>query len=97
MQKGTGSAIIIATMDTKIATTNGLFLQKLIQKQGDQSDYAFARMIGVKRSLWQLTRTGKLPIGVTVLKAIVQIYPELNADVLDYLRGENHDDSNEVK
>ena len=77
-------------MDTKIATTNGLFLQKLLQKQGDQSDYAFARMIGVKRPLWQLTRTGKLPIGITLLKAIVQTYPELNIDVLDFLSGSDH-------
>ena len=84
-------------MDTKIATANGLFLQKLLQKQGGQSDYAFAEMLGVKRSLWQLTRTGKLPIGITLLKAIAQIYPELNAAILDFLHGRDHDDSNKTK
>lgn len=87
-------------MDTKQATvTPSILLGKLIQLQKDSglSDYKFAASLGVERVVWYSTRKGGRPIGKTLLKAIVQTYPELNADVLDYLRGENHDDSNSTK
>jgi hypothetical protein len=77
--------------------TNDLILAKLLERQGKLSDYKFARILGIPRSSWINTRLKERPIGVTLLKAIVQIYPELNPDVLDYLRGEDHDDSNKAK
>jgi hypothetical protein len=85
------------TMPVTNRTTNDLLLAKLLEKQGKLSDYKFAAILGVPRSSWINTRLKERPIGITLLKAIVQTYPELNADVLDYLRGENHDDSDTTK
>ena len=77
-------------MDSKIATELNPLLIKLIALQGDQSDYKFAANLQITRPLWQLTRTGKMPTGLTLLRAIIRTYPELHADVLDFLRGEDH-------
>jgi len=83
-------AIIITSMDRNITSQPRSLLSKLIAKQGEQSDYKFANYLQITRPLWALTRIGKLPIGFTLLKAIARTYPELNADVLNFLRDEDH-------
>ena len=78
-------------------TTSDILLAKLLEKQGELSDYKFAKILGIPRPSWANTRLKERPIGFTLLKAIVQNYPELHTDILDYLRGEDHDDSNTAK
>jgi len=92
-------AITIAIMVNKIAKPDNPLLQKLLLKQGGQSDYAFAKELGVGRSLWQLTRTGVLPIGYTLLQAVVRNYRDLDEDILNFMRdstGEDHDNSDTI-
>lgn len=87
-------AMIIAIMDTKLASSHNALLSKLVLKQGSKSDYAFAEELRINRSLWQLTRTGVLPIGFTLLKAVVRLYKDLHEDVLNFMKdstGEDHD------
>lgn len=79
-------------MARNIAIQLNPLLDKLITQQGKQSDYRFAARLGITRPLWQATRTGKLPIGLTLLRAIIRTYPELTTDVLDFLRGEDHEE-----
>jgi len=67
-----------------------------IQKAADLSDYKFADKLGVDRIVWYTTRTGKRPIGLTLLKAIARVFPELHADVLSFLFGEDHDNSDTI-
>jgi len=63
----------------------GNLLSKLIQRQGTRSDYAFIQEFQVTRSLWSMTRTGKRPISLSILKATVKTYPELIPDVILFL------------
>jgi len=77
-------------MDNNVATKPNPLLDKLIAKQGEQSDYKFADYLKITRPLWQLIRTGKRPIGLTLLRAIARVYPELHPDILDFLRNEDH-------
>lgn len=69
-----------------IAIINKPLLTKLLTKQGSQSDYKFAKHLGVGRSLWQLTRTGRLKINKTLLIAIARTYTDLDQDILRFLR-----------
>ena len=78
-------------MDNIVAAESTPLLDKLIAKQGEQSDYKFADYLQITRPLWQLTRTGKRPIGLTLLRAVVKVCPELRRDVLNFLRGEDHE------
>ena len=61
---------------------------KELQTLEGLSDYRFAEKIGVSHQLWQMTRTGKREIGLVILKAITRAYPELDRDVLLFLRGD---------
>lgn len=60
-------------------------LDKLMVKQGYLSDRKFTDILGTSQQLWQLTRTGKSPISMTILKRVAKTYPELAMDVLEYL------------
>ena len=81
-------------------TTNKphLLLEKIVQIQRDAelSDYTFADLLGIDRVTWYTTRKQKRPIGITLLKAVTQTYPELDADVLDFLRCGNHGNSDTI-
>jgi hypothetical protein len=83
--------MILAEMENNKATHLNPLLLKLIAKQGKQSDYKFADYLQITRPLWQLTRTGKALIGLTLLRAVVRVYPELRMDVLYFLGGEDHE------
>lgn len=60
-------------------------IEVLKRKQGDLSDYTYAEMLGVSQQLWQMTRSGKRDIGLTLLKAAAKAHPELAKDVLIFL------------
>lgn len=86
-------------MVTKRATIKPpILLEKLIQLQKDSglSDYKFAAFLGVGRVVWYSTRKQDRPIGKTLLEAITKAYPELNADVLNYLRSGDHGNDSPV-
>lgn len=61
---------------------------KSLQITKKLSGHKFADKLGVSHQLWQMTRTGKREIGLTMLKGIVRAYPELNRDVLIFLAGD---------
>ena len=44
-------------------------LDLLKEEQGNESDYVFARRLGVATSTWQMTRTGERKIGLTIIMA----------------------------
>lgn len=58
------------------------------QRQLELSDAAFARRLNVTRQHWQMTRTGDLQISERILRGVVGAFPELQADVLLFLRGD---------
>ena len=49
-----------------------------IQDQQGLSNEAFARMLGVDRVTWSLTRRGKRPLGKRVIEAALRLRPELS-------------------
>lgn len=61
---------------------------KEIQTREGLSDYKFADKLGVSHQLWQMTRTGKREIGLAVLQGIMRACPELDRDVLFFLRSD---------
>lgn len=60
-------------------------LDKLIEKQGDLSGHQFAKKLKTSQQLWQATRTGRRPIGLTIIKGFAPLYPDLALDVLSFL------------
>ena len=65
-----------------------MLLEELRLKQRELSDYKFADILGISHQLWQMTRTGKRELGLTVLQGVVKAYPELDRDVLFFLQGD---------
>ena len=61
-------------------------LYELMKKQGEQSDREFAMRLGISRQLWQMTRRGQRRIGESLLLAIPVTFPELQAELLMFLR-----------
>ena len=59
-------------------------LDKLKEKQGELSDYEFRKILKTSQQLWQMTRTGKIKCGYTILKGC-SAYPDLGLDVLSFL------------
>ena len=64
---------------------------RLIQSLADRqhelglNNIEFAARLGISRQLWEMTKTGKRNVGVTLLGGIVRAFPELNDQVLAYL------------
>lgn len=71
-------------MSTAVATS---LIEKLreIQTREGLSDYKFADKLGVSHQLWQMTRTDKREIGLTILQGTLRAYPELSREVLLFL------------
>lgn len=88
-------ATIFASMANKVAEEKQTFLANLtkklvgIQSSEALSDYRFAAKLGISRQLWQFIRTGTKPIGLTLLKAMARTYPELDKEILKFLRDSN--------
>jgi len=64
-----------------------VLLDKLIVKQQElgASDRRFAGLLGVPRSTWQLTRTGKVPLGARIARAAQRAFPDLAAEAALFL------------
>ena len=60
-----------------------------IQNSLSLSDYGFARQLGIARATWQLARTKHIPIGLTLLRAVSRTFPELDPQILQFLK-EDH-------
>ncbi|MEA4879742.1 MAG: hypothetical protein VB037_06150 [Dehalococcoides mccartyi] len=62
------------------------------QQKRNLSDYQFVDFLNhnssehVSRQLWQFTRTGDRQIGQKLLTAIIQAIPELEPNVLMYMK-----------
>jgi len=56
-----------------------------IQSQKGLPDKEMAKRLGCSRQLWQMTRTGKTPIGSKIMKNVSKAFPELQQDVIYFL------------
>lgn len=59
-----------------------------IQNKEGLSDGKMAKRLGCSRQLWQMTRSGETPLGMTVLKCILRRFPELVQTTLIFLSGD---------
>lgn len=55
------------------------------RKQGE-SDESFGRRLGMSRTLWNAVRHGRWRLTVERLGKVLQTHPELEDEVLQYLR-----------
>lgn len=62
-------------------------IAKLAEMQSREGlkDREMAKLLGCSRQLWQMTRTGKIPLGNTMLECISRNFPGLHKDVLKFL------------
>lgn len=67
-----------------------------VQAQEGMSDRQFAGKLGISTQLWQATRTGKRPIGLTLIKAVIRAYPSLRFDVFESLCRECYEKRNTI-
>lgn len=65
-----------------------MLLERLIERQAGLrlNDSEFAHLLGVKRSTWQLTRTGMKPVRWSVASGAVAAFPDLADDATLFLR-----------
>lgn len=56
------------------------------QKELKKTDALFAAKLRVSKACWIKTREGILPIGMSVLCGIVQEFPDLQVEALQYMR-----------
>jgi predicted transcriptional regulator len=61
---------------------------KAKQRELELSDGAFARRLGVSRPLWVAIRSGQRPVGLSLLRGVVRAFPDLEAEVLSFLQGD---------
>lgn len=64
-----------------------MLLHKLIAKQERMrlSDKQFAVLLGVPRSTWQATRTGKILLPIRAARGAQRVFPDLAIEVLSFL------------
>ena len=72
---------------------NKMLLEKLVQAQKDRgiNDTDFARLLRISQPFWNQIKTGKRNIGIATLAGVVQNFPELKKDVLDFLLEGNNE------
>jgi hypothetical protein len=66
-------------------------LNNLKQRQGNLSDTAFAKNLGLSRTLWRQIKVGERKVSITLLRALTRTYPELDQEILAFLKDSNHD------
>ena len=71
-----------------MTTTVAGLVNKLKTKQGDMTDVAFARKLGVSRQSWAFVKNQTRKPGKKFLKAILSVFPEMTLDVMNYLASE---------
>lgn len=64
-----------------------MLLSKLVTRQREKgmSDADFAALLGVPRSTWQLTRSGRVPLGRRVALAAQRAFGDLSPEVIYFL------------
>lgn len=74
-------------MDTATDVAQRTLQEELQERQGELSDRAFARKLGVPHDLWIGYKAGRRELGKTVLEQIALVFPELAPGPLgEYLR-----------
>lgn len=70
-----------------MSTAQARLLENLIARQRDLglSDRKFARLMGLCRVTWQLTRNGHVPLGATVARGAQRAFPDLAPDAIALL------------
>ena len=56
-----------------------------LQVKGELTDREMAERLGCSRQLWQMTRSGRTPLGKTMAKCITRNFSELNQDIIYFL------------
>ena len=69
--------------DTKPSLIKILINRQLEQ---DLTNTAFAKKLGVSRTLWVMTRNGRRNVNITLLRAVAREFPELDDEILAFLR-----------
>jgi len=49
----------------------------------------FARRLGISRPLWVAVQAGRRAVGVELLRGVVNVFPDLDDEVLAFLRQRN--------
>lgn len=78
-----------------MGTATTVLLDALVNQQRtlQLSDRAFARKLGISKSLWIMTRQGDVPVGISLLAGVVREFGDLRNEVLAVLaehRAGNH-------
>lgn len=75
-------------MSNENLTNEKKLLDSLAEKQRAEklNESQFAKKLGIDRRLWGITRNGKCKIGISLLKAVTRVYPDLIPEVLAILR-----------
>lgn len=63
---------------------------KRIQDEQRLTDGAMAQKLGCTRQLYQATKTGKISLGLTILKGSTMAFPELIGDAIFFLTNDAH-------
>jgi len=65
-----------------------MLLQALVEKQQaiQMNDREFAEYLGISRALWEAVRNHRRAISVRVLRRVITTFPELETDVLNFLK-----------
>ena len=50
------------------------------------NDTKFAIKLGIARTVWVQAKQVQRPIGLTLLRAVARTYPDLNEEILAFLR-----------
>ena len=80
--------IIIVIMTIVIIENSSKLLQHLVQlqKNMEASDVKFAKMLGITQAMWTFTKQGRRKIGLSILMGITKKFPELQPEVIDFLK-----------
>ncbi len=62
---------------------------KLMAKQDKKSDYEWAALLKIERSLWTNYRLRKRPMTLTILRAVARKFCEFDPDIIQFLRDGN--------
>lgn len=61
--------------------------EKLVARQQELglNDTEFARLLGVPRSTWSLTRSGVKRVGPRIARAVLRAFPDLAPEAISFL------------
>jgi len=74
-------------MSVVVNVSNSTLRDKIVARQGEQTDTAFAHLLGISRPEWHNVRTGKRKeLSSLLLNGVMTAFPDLTVDILDYLK-----------